>query len=293
MASPSGASTGLRWQGAKTFAARLPWLAIILLLPVVVCGVFGPLLYPHDPTAANMMAPRQPPAWLARGEWTYLLGTDQFGRDLLSRLIEGARIALIVAVMGVFAAGVIGVAAGMCAGYFQGKIDDAIMRLVDIKMSIPPVLLIILIGSALGGGLTTVVLSIVFVFWADYARVIRGETLVLRERGFVAYARSAGSSNFAILLRHILPNVAPTCIVLVTLQLGRALIIEASITFLGIGIQPPASAWGLLIAEGRNYLASAWWISTFAGIAITMTVLGVNLLGDWLRDRLDPKLRNQ
>jgi peptide/nickel transport system permease protein len=270
---------------------RWPWLPILLLAPVVICGVFGPWLYPHDPTAINFMLPRRPPAWLAGGDWSHILGTDQFGRDLLSRLIEGARVALIVAILGVLGAAVIGIPAGMAAGYFGGWIDNLLMRLVDVKMSIPPILLTILISAAVGGGLWTVVVSIVIVFWADYARVVRGEALSLREQPYVALARVANCSNFRILTRHIFPNLLATCVVLITLQLGRALIIEASITFIGLGIQPPASAWGLLIAEGRAYLATAWWIPTFAGVAITLTVLGANLLGDWLRDVLDPKLR--
>ncbi len=270
---------------------RFPWIPVLLLAPVVICGIAGPLLYPHDPTVVNLLAPRKPPAWLAGGDPAFLLGTDHFGRDLLSRLIEGARVTLMVAVLGVVVAAVIGITAGMVAGYFGGWIDNVVMRIVDVKMSIPTILLTILIGSAFGGGLVTIICSIIFVFWADYARVIRGETLSLRERGYVALAKVANCSHVRILLRHILPNLFATCMVLFSLQLGRALIVEAAITFIGLGIQPPASAWGLLIAEGRNYLATAWWIPTFAGLAITMTVLGTNLLGDWLRDALDPKLR--
>ena len=292
----ASANTGQTRRAGRQFwrsVRRWPWLPILLLAPVVICGVFGPWLYPHDPTAINFMSPRRPPAWLAGGDWSYVLGTDQFGRDLLSRLIEGARVALIVAILGVLGAAVIGIPAGMVAGYFGGWIDNLLMRLVDVKMSIPPILLTILISAAIGGGLWTVIVSIVIVFWADYARVVRGEALSLRERPYVALAKVANCSNFRILLRHIFPNLAATCVVLITLQLGRALIIEASITFIGLGIQPPASAWGLLIAEGRAYLATAWWIPTFAGVAITLTVLGANLLGDWLRDVLDPKLRRQ
>lgn len=276
-----------RWRKLR----RLPWLPILLLTPVVVCGIFGPWLYPHDPTAINFASPRRPPAWLSGGDWSFVLGTDQFGRDLLSRLIEGARVALIVAILGVLGAAIIGIPAGMMAGYFGGWVDNLLMRLVDIKMSIPPILLTILISAAVGGGLWTVVASVVIVFWADYARVMRGEALVLREQPYVALARVANCGHFRILSRHIFPNLLATCVVLITLQLGRALIIEASITFIGLGIQPPASAWGLLIAEGRVYLETAWWIPTFAGVAITLTVLGANLFGDWLRDVLDPKLR--
>lgn len=271
--------------------ARVPWLPLILLAPVVICGIFGSWLYPYDPTAIDLMAPRHPPIWLEGGVSGHILGTDQFGRDLLSRLMEGARVALIVAISGVVMAAIIGVLAGMAAGYYGGVIDNIIMRIVDVILAIPAILLIILIGGAVGGGFNTIISSIVIVFWGGYARVIRGETLVLRERGFVALAKVANCSDWRILTRHILPNLLPTVIVLMTLQAGTALIIEAAITFIGLGIQPPASAWGLLISEGRAYIATAWWIPTFAGLAITITVLGANLLGDWLRDRLDPKLR--
>jgi peptide/nickel transport system permease protein len=275
----------LHWRRVR----RLPWLPIILLAPVVICGIFGSLLFPHDPTAIDLLAPRKPPAWMDGGNWQYVLGTDQFGRDLLSRLMEGARVALIVAISSVFLAALIGVTAGMVAGYYGGVIDNIIMRIADVVFAIPAILLIILIGGAVGGGFLTVLSSIVIVSWVLYARVVRGETLVLRERGFVALAKVANCSDRRILLRHILPNLMPTCIVLMTLQAGFALLIEAAITFIGLGIQPPATTWGLLISEGRPYMTTAWWIPTFAGLAITITVLGTNLLGDWLQEKFDPR----
>jgi peptide/nickel transport system permease protein len=268
---------------------RLPWLPILLLAPVVISGVLGSLIFPHDPTAIDLLAPRKVPAWMAGGHWTYILGTDQFGRDLLSRLMEGSRVALIVAISSVFLAALIGVTAGMVAGYYGGIVDNVIMRIADVVFAIPAILLIILIGGAVGGGFATVLISIVIVSWVLYARVVRGETLVLRERGFVALAKVANCSDTRILVRHILPNLMPTCIVLMTLQAGFALLIEAAITFIGLGIQPPATTWGLLISEGRPYMTTAWWIPTFAGVAITITVLGTNLLGDWLQDRYDPR----
>jgi peptide/nickel transport system permease protein len=270
---------------------RWPWLAIILLAPVVISGVLGSVIFPHDPTSIDLMAPRTPPVWMAGGNWSHLLGTDQFGRDLLSRLMEGSRTALIIALASVFLAALIGVTAGIVAGYYGGIVDNIIMRIADIVFAIPAILLIILIGGAVGGGFTTVLVSIVIVSWVLYARVIRGEALVLRERGFVALAKVANCSDFRILFRHILPNLMPTCIVLMTLQAGFALLIEAAITFIGLGIQPPATTWGLLIAEGRPYMTTAWWIPTFAGAAITLTVLGANLLGDWLQERYSPRLR--
>lgn len=276
---------------ARKGAASWPWFAILLLLPIFVFGLFGPLLFPHDPAAADFSNALLPPAWVDGGDWSYVLGTDALGRDLLSRIMAGARVSLLVAAIGVIGAGLIGVPLGLLAGYAGGWMDNVIMRIADVKMSIPAVLLIILIGSALGGGLRTILLSIVIVFWASYARVIRGEALVLRNRPFIALARVANCSHTRILLRHMLPNVMSTAIVLVTLQFGPAIMIEAGISFLGLGIQPPASAWGLLINDGRSVLESAWWLALFPGIAVMITVLGANLLGDWLSQAIDPKRR--
>jgi peptide/nickel transport system permease protein len=179
----------------------------------------------------------------------------------------------------------------MIAGYFEGKVDNIIMRIVDAQMSIPAILLIILLAAVLGGGLATIIISISLVFWTTYARVIRGETLSIKQRDFVALAKVTGCKDSRILRKHIFPNLFNTVMVLATLQLGRAIIIEAGITFLGLGIQPPATAWGLIISDGRIYMSTAWWVPTFAGIAIMITVLGANLFGDWLRDKLDPRLR--
>ncbi|WP_114951555.1 ABC transporter permease [Sphingosinicella terrae] len=268
---------------------RLPWFALALLAPVLVFGIFGPLLFLHDPTAINLMTPQKPPVWLAGGEWAYPLGTDQLGRDLLSRLMEGARVSLTIAAVGVLLAAMIGITAGMAAGYFGGFVDTIISQIVDIKMSIPATLLIILLGAVIGGGLVTIVVSVIFLFWADYARIIRAEALSLRERGYVLLAKVANAGHGRILRRHILPNLFGTCIVLVTLQVGRAILIEAGISFIGLGVQPPATAWGMMVFEGRSYLSTAWWLPTFSGLAITITVLGTSLFGDWLRDRLDTR----
>jgi len=270
---------------------RIPIAGMILLLPMIVCGIFGPLFFPHDPTAFDLSGTLSPPAWLQGGKWSNLLGTDHLGRDLLSRLIEGARSTLIVSVFGVGLAGLIGVSLGMLAGYFEGKIDNLIMRIVDTMMSIPAILLAILIAASQGSGLPTIIASITIIFWTGYARVIRGETLSIKQREFVTQARVTGCGRARIIYKHIFPNLINTVVVLGTLQLGRAIIIEASLTFLGLGLQPPASAWGLMISEGRMYMSTAWWIPTFSGLAIMMTVLGANLTGDWLRDTLDPKLK--
>ena len=280
-----------RWLKTGGNLKRLPIAGICFLMPIVICGIFGFLFYPHPPTEMNLGHSLRPPAMLPGGEWSHFLGTDHMGRDLLSRLIEGARVSLIVSIVGVGLAGLLGVSLGMIAGYFGGSIDNIIMRIVDMMMSIPPILMAILLAASLGGGMTTIILSIMVIFWTGYARVIRGETLSIKQRDFVTLALVTGCGRLRILMKHIFPNLVNTAVVLATLQLGRAIIIEASITFLGLGLQPPASAWGLIISEGRIYLSTAWWIPTFAGLAIMMTVLGSNITGDWLRDALDPKLK--
>jgi peptide/nickel transport system permease protein len=270
---------------------KYPIIPVILLMPIVVCGIFGPLFYPHDPTSMNLSMALKPPSWMAGGDPSYLLGTDKLGRDVLSRLIEGARTSLIVSIFGVFIAGCIGITIGLLAGYFGRLFDNIVMRIVDTWMSIPAILFIILLSGATGGGITTIILCIGLVFWTAYARVIRGQTLSIREQEYVALARVTGCSTFRILMKHILPNTFNTIMVMGTLQLGSAIMIEASITFLGLGIQPPNTAWGLIVADGRSYMATAWWVPTFGGLAILITVMGANMIGDWLRDKLDPRLR--
>lgn len=260
-------------------------------MPMIVCGIFGQLFAPHDPALIQPTLILQPPVWLPGGDWTYFLGTDNMGRDLLSRLIEGARGSLIVSFCGVALSGFLGVTLGMVAGYFEGKLDDVIMRIVDIWMSIPPIILVLLFSAVLGPGLQTIILSIGLVFWTQYSRIIRGETLSIKQRDFVALAKVTGCGKRRILLKHIFPNLISTSMVLATLQLGGAVMLEAALSFLGLGIQPPESAWGLIISDGRIYMSTAWWIPTFAGLCIMITVLGANLFGDWLRDALDPKLR--
>ncbi len=270
---------------------RFPWVPIILLLPMIVFGIFGTLITPHDAYAIEPSLKLIAPPWAGGGDWSYFLGTDQLGRDVLSRLIIGARSSLIVSLCGVAIAGAVGVVLGMIAGYGEGGVDNLIMRVVDMQMAIPPILLALLFSAAIHGGLTGIIVVIGITFWAPYARVIRGETLSLKQRDFIALAKVAGCSRRRILIKHIFPNIVSTIMVLVTLQLGSAIMIEAALTFLGVGVQPPASAWGLMISDGRIYISTAWWIPTFAGLAIMVTVLGANLMGDWLRDTLDPKLR--
>jgi peptide/nickel transport system permease protein len=263
----------------------LPLPAILLLLPVTLCGVVGQFFTPHDPAAINPSMSLRPPSR------AYLFGTDYLGRDVLSRVIVGARASLLVSFTGVILAGILGVILGLVAAYFGGRLDTLVMRLVDIQMSMPAVLLALLISASLGAGLTTVIFVIAIVFWTHYTRVIRGETLSVKQRDFVVMAKVLGGPSKWILRKHILPNVIDSALVVATLQLGTAVMLEAALSFLGLGVQPPAVAWGKMIAEARLYISTAWWLPTFPGLAILVTVMGANLLGDWLRDKLDPKLR--
>jgi peptide/nickel transport system permease protein len=270
---------------------KYPVIPVILLLPILIFGLFGEFIYPHNPTEMSLENTLLPPSFVHGGNPAYFLGTDKLGRDLLSRLIQGARASLLVSLCGVFLAGIIGVTLGMLAGYFKGKLDMIIMRIVDTWMSIPGILLFILLAAVMKPGIGTIIISITVVFWVAYARIVRGDVMSAAQREYVTLAKVTGCSNFRILTKHILPNIINTVVVVATLQVGMAILMEAAITFLGLGIQPPDTAWGLIIADGRSYMTTAWWIPTFAGLCIVFTVLGVNLLGDWLRDKLDPRLR--
>jgi len=233
----------------------------------------------------------KPPFWQENGGLSYPLGTDNMGRDILSRIIMGARISVIVALWAIPFSGAIGTLMGMVSAYFGGKIDMLIMRLVDIQMSVPSLALALILAAALKPGVTSVIIVIVVTYWTWYARVVRGEVLSLKERDFIALARVAGCSDLGILFKHFLPNILNTLLVLATLQLGSVIIYEASLSFLGLGIQPPDVSWGLMLADARPYISVAWWVITLPGLAILVTCLGSNLLGDWLRDTLDPKRR--
>ncbi len=227
----------------------------------------------------------------AGGSGKYLLGTDKVGRDVLSRIIHGSRISVIVAGIAIFISGAIGATLGITAGYFGGWVDSLLMRLVDISLSIPIILMALVLVSALGASYETIVIVLVIFLWAQYARQARGETLTVRVQDFIARARVAGASDARIMLKHIFPNVFNSMVVLATLQVGFVIILEASLSFLGAGIPRPNPAWGLMVADGRELIISSWWVSLFPGLAIMMVVMAMNLLGDWLRDRLDPKQR--
>jgi peptide/nickel transport system permease protein len=271
-------------------APMLVFLALLLVI-LVVPAVFAPWLAPHDPLEGRLSLKLKPPAWITGGSWQYPLGTDPLGRDILSRLIYGARVSLSVSVVAIVMGGVLGTVLGLCAGYFGGWTDALIMRAVDVAFSLPTILLGLVLAVVIGPSFRTVIIIVTFLLWARYARQVRGEVLTVKQRDFVAQARITGCSHLRIIFGHILPNVVNTLIVLATLQVGYVILLEGTLSFLGVGIPPPTPAWGLMVATGRSLIVSAWWVSFFPGLAIVLTVLVLNLMGDWLRDRLDPKLR--
>ncbi len=268
-----------------------PLLPLLILVLVAVGAVGGDAVLPHDPNELNLAAAFHPPFFQAGGSFDYPLGTDNLGRDLLSRIIAGSNVAVVVSLYAIVFAGSIGTMLGMLAGYCGGWIDALILRATEIQMSIPSLALALLLAATLEQGLPTVVLVIVLTYWSWYARIIRSEILSLRERDYIALARIAGCGPVTIFRRHLLPNVLNTLLVLATLQVGQVILFEASLSFLGLGIQQPDISWGLMLADARQYIDTAWWTITMPGIAIMLTCLASNLVGDWLRDLLDPKLR--
>ena len=268
-----------------------PWIPICIMSVMICMALFAPLLAPYSPIDQALRERLVPPFWLDGGSMSHVLGTDAFGRDVLSRLIYGARVSLLVALLALTAGGGVGLVIGILAGYIGGALDNLLMRLVDAAFTFPAILFALLLAVTMGQGLVTLVIAISLLLWASFARVIRGEVLMLRQRDFVALAKVRGCSSLRIMLTHILPNVLNTFMVLVTLNIGVVIIAEASLSFLGAGIPPPTPTWGLMISEGRGRIADAWWVALIPGFAITLLVLSVNLFGDWLRDRLDPQLR--
>jgi peptide/nickel transport system permease protein len=266
-------------------------VSILIIAVMVTMALFAPLLSPYSPIDQTLPDKLLPPVWVDGGSAQYLFGTDAFGRDILSRLIYGARVSLIVALLAITVGGGVGLVVGIVAGYLGGAVDNLLMRLVDAAFTFPAILFALLLAVTMGQGLGTLVTAISLLLWASFARVIRGEVLALKQRDFVALAKVRGCSALRIMMTHILPNVLNTFMVLVTLNIGVVIIAEASLSFLGAGIPPPTPTWGLMVSEGRGRIASAWWVSLIPGIAITLLVLSVNLFGDWLRDRLDPRLR--
>jgi peptide/nickel transport system permease protein len=266
-------------------------LPLLIVAVFAVCAIFAPFLAPHSPIKGELAKRYLPPLGIEGADPSYLLGTDTQGRDILSRVIYGARITLFVSVMGILLTSTLGTLVGLLAGFLGGWVDIVAMRLVDVGLSIPGMLIAVLLASVFGASTTNVILVIIVVLWPDYARLVRGETLALKQQDYVALARVAGCSNLTIMFRHILPNLMATVLVLVSLHAGLVIVLEASLSFLGVGVPPPNSSWGFLISEGRGVLERAWWVSIVPGLAIVLTVISLNMLGDWMRDRLDPKLR--
>jgi len=269
---------------------RLPWGPLLLLTGLIVAAVFADVLAPYEPLSTSLKDRFQPPV-LMGGTWAHPFGTDDAGRDILSRVIFGARLSLLVAGTALLIGTLAGTTLGLISGFFGGAVDAVIMRVADIVISYPVMLLAMFMAVALGPQPSNVVISIALILWARFARVVRSEVLSLRERDYVALARIAGASPLRIMLKHLLPNFANTVLVLSSLELGWAIVVEAALSFLGAGIPPPEPAWGSMVAQGREYLTNQWWVSMVPAVAIMMTVLSLNLLGDWLRDALDPRLR--
>jgi peptide/nickel transport system permease protein len=265
-------------------------LATLVILAVVTAALSAPAVAPLDPAEQNVIDRLAPPVFMEGGTREHWLGTDHLGRDVLSRLIYGARVALIVGITTVIVSGVVGLGVGLAAGYFGGWTDTVFMRLLDVQLSMPFMLLALTIIGILGPSLRNIVIVLALTGWVVYARVVRAEILSLRTREFVAACRSLGGSDARIILTHLLPNVRSSVMVVSTVEVARMMLLESALSFLGLGVRPPTPSWGAMLADGRIYLTSAWWLAAFPGLAISVTVLAVNAVGDRLRDYLDPEL---
>lgn len=276
-----------RSHGLLTRLARLlPLLrsgSAVFLLLVVISAVFADVIAPYDPQKQNLANLLSPPSW------QHIMGTDALGRDIFSRMLYGGRVSLIVGLSSVAVAMVFGVLLGITAAMARTAVGETIMRLADLCLALPGVLIALAVAATVGPSLINVVLIIAMLYWAQFARMVRGEALSIRERDYVQAARAIGCGPLRILWRHILPNLVNTIIVLATLEVAAAILLESTLSFLGVGVPPPTPTWGIMIAEGRSYVELAWWSVTFPGLALMLTVLSANLLGDVLRDRLDPK----
>jgi len=271
---------------------RAGLIGLVIVLLNVVVALSASVLAPHDPLDQDVARRLLPPVWLAGGGHDYLLGTDQLGRDILSRIIYGSRISLLIGLLSVVLSLPIGVGVGLLAGYFTGRLDDITMRIADVQLAFPFILLAITIAGVLGPSPRNVILILAVGGWVVYARLARGQALSLREKEFIEAARSLGGGSFRILFRHVLPNVVSPIIVVGTFGVAQMILLESSLSFLGLGVQPPTPSWGGMLNDGRPYITVAWWLTTFPGAAIMLTVLGINFVGDWLRDLLDPRLQS-
>ena len=270
---------------------RWPFIPVAIAVLLIVVAIFAELVAPHDPLEGDTYDRNEPPVWAEEGSAKFLLGTDHIGRDILSRMIFGARVSLIVAVTVLIAGAALGTLVGLVAGYVGGLVDEALMRLVDFVFALPFIVVALVASVVWGASLELVIILLSLFTWAPFARQVRAESLQLKTMDYVALARGAGASGFRITVRHILPGVVNTVMVLSSLQVGSLILTESVLSFLGVGIPPPQPSWGSMVSEGRQYISTAWWISFFPGFAILLIVFSMNFFGDWLRDKLDPRLR--
>lgn len=268
-------------------------LGLVLVVLVVLVAILAPILSPHDPAKQNIVNRLKPPFWAEDGSLEHPLGTDSVGRDILSRVIYGSRISLFVGLAATAASALLGVSLGLIAGFLGGGTDSVVSRVGDVQQAIPFLVLAIAVAAMLGPGLFNLILVLVITTWVTFFRVVRGEVLSVREEQYVLGAQAIGASNLRIILRYILPNVTASIIVIATLLVANMIIFEASLSFLGLGVPSSIPTWGRIVADGREYIADEWWIALFPGLAILITVMGINLLGDWLREDLDPKRKNR
>ncbi len=289
---PGGAPAAPTGAVARTFQkareAKLPWIPIVVLVLLLVSAIFAPLLAPHDPGQLNKRDREVAPFTTSK----FLLGTDKSGKDILSRIIYGARTSVFISLVALGTGAIVGTAIGIVSGYYGGRLDVGLMRLVDAVLGFPTVLLALIIVSIAGGaGVGNVIIAVAATVWARFARQARGEVLSIKERDFVTLAHIAGVSAPVIMWRHIFPNVINTVQIVASLLVGQTILLEASLSFLGVGVPPGDPAWGVMVSEGRDQIFEIWWLALFPGLAITIVVMSMNFFGDWLRDYLDPKLR--
>lgn len=277
----------------RLFASnRLALASAGVVLAVVLMAVLSPLVAPHDPNETDLFLRLQPPAWMEGGDWAYPLGCDALGRDILSRIVYGARISVFIGFTVIALATTVGILAGLAAGYLRGWVDVAISRLVDVLLGFPYLIFAIALMAMMGPGLQNIVLALAYKEWVIPCRVVRGETLAAREVEYVEAARALGAGRLRIMLGEILPNILSPVIVVATIRMANVIILEASLSFLGLGVQPPTASWGSMVADGRAFMLEAWWVSTFPGLAILVLVLAINVASQGLRDAFDPKFHD-
>jgi len=284
------------WKRVKQFVkelirCRTAFLGAIIVLSFILIAIFAPFIAPHDPLKASIVNRLRPPFWMERGSITYILGADEIGRDILSRIIYGARVSILVGLVTVAISGFLGTLLGSFAGYFRGRFDAILSRFADLLLSFPYLIFAIFLMSIVGPGFFNLIVILCFKSWVNFFRLSRGEMISEKTKEYVEAAQALGESDVKIIFKEILPNIIHSLLVLATLRVGFFIILEASLSFLGLGIQPPTPAWGSMINSGRAYMLSAWWVSTIPGIALLILVLSINLLGEGLRDILDPRLK--